>query len=110
MTPKGFVVDEVDATCDVCGVRFCRKFGYDLAGKFVCTLCSRYRHVVHAFRFVEYIAQRDCEQTYGRANDDNDRGIYCKLDCGCDPCSARKVLKFIEGWQKAHGRKPVYRP
>lgn len=107
MTPKAFQIDSVDAACEVCGSKFNRKFGTEIAGKFVCSLCARYRHMVHPLRYVEYMASRDCQVvlTGHESGEDPMRWSeeYCRLDCGCDTCSARKVLRFIKQWHKAHG-------
>lgn len=114
MGKSDFGIPEIEDVCDVCGARFNRKFGTDLSGLFVCVFCSRYRHMVHALRFVNYMAEKDCQQEIPFTTEERpvplkDIASHSRLDCGCDTCSARKVLKFIDKWHAAKGTYPMKR-
>lgn len=114
MTPKGFEVGAFEVNCDVCGVKYSVRFQHEIAGKHVCVMCYRYRHMVHALRYVEHMAAKDCEDVRETARvwvpqdpaHNPDGGVwrsdtFCVLDCTCDTCGARKVLKFIRRWHNA---------
>lgn len=109
MTPKGFQLPNNEADCEVCGSRFNRRWGTEISGLFVCTLCNRFRHMVHAMRYVRFMADKDCEQPLDQFEDfvpswmDWKTADHCSLKCSCDTCSARKVLRFIDQWLASHG-------
>lgn len=98
MTPKGFQVGEWDVRCDVCGTSYSVRFQNQIAGKSVCVMCNRYRHMVHALRYVEHMAAKECTEVLYKYNDGMQQ---CSLSCSCDTCGARKVLRFIERWHNA---------
>lgn len=83
--PKTFDVPAFEETCYVCGVQCATKYATQVSGKTVCIKCNRYRHVVHALRLVEYLAETPC---------------YNVL-CDCPHCNARKVQAFITKWHSA---------
>lgn len=107
MTPKGFETGQWEVACDVCGAKYSVRFQNQLAGKNVCIMCNRYRHMVHALRYVEYMASKDCQEAYAVTELQGDMVHWhkdnwaCRLDCSCDTCGARKVLKFMKAWHAA---------
>lgn len=95
---QAFEMPGYEADCDVCGTKFARRFGQDIGGLFVCVMCTRYSHMVHALRFVNFMADQECEDVQHTYAGDC---TYCNLDCSCNTCTARKIKKFIAKWHAA---------
>lgn len=104
MARNTFEAPALNVLCDVCGAWHGATFSYEVSGKRVCIKCARYKHVVHAFRYVEYMAAKDCRDECVVVQEENDYVEFatwsptkaCRLDCPCETCAARKVLKFIQ--------------
>jgi hypothetical protein len=98
--PKLFdVPTELRAPCEICRTPAALKYATEIAGKVVCIQCARYKPMVHVVRYVEFMAAKECQNSHGDI--DIAPPAYCNLDCKCDPCSARKVLRFVDAWHRS---------
>jgi hypothetical protein len=82
--------------CEVCGGSIKKQYVQSYMGKQFCPWCKRrgaYK-TIRMLVFTEAVAKKDCTNDQHEWVTTVGYAQYCRLDCKCIPCTARKVLRI----------------